>query len=650
MLVGVAEVRGAERIAPAGARAAPCLPVAGEAGLTATGLLAGHSAEVRRVSAVSKGLLEELQGLHSTGQAVHSVDPGEIVDVAADHAHAACFVCDPFPSAAKCGQCHPRHYREWSVSSHAYAQLSPVFNAMSNRLIAMNNGTLGDFCIRCHTPVGMALEEPIDMTNIDRHPTSREGVTCVVCHRINQAWGKSAARQALVPGGIHQAVYGPTGNATLQRVLNDPEQFGVLKTRCDDSRHGRDIHANAERFFQITTPAFCGACHDVFAPNGFRLEDAFSEYKQSPAARELGVSCQDCHMGKVPGEPLGYDVAPAAFVGNAATPPRKHTNHMIVGPDYSIVHAGVFPHNPRAVREECADPLDEGFATIREWLSFDDEAGWGTDAFERSGAADAVFQEPWADAVRRRKAREILNEQHQLLDTATRGRLHLLRVGYRLCPIGNVQIDRGKISFETGIANGTTGHGVPTGFDAERLVFLRVTVWDRDGRPVFQSGDLDPNGDVRDSHSAYVHAGRLPLDRQLTKLQTPFIVRNIRGGEREQILNVPFTLDPLPYTRPETRAFTILGRPLAARKHKHNVEVGGVRRAEYVIDRGQLTGCGPYTVRVQLIAGMVPVNLVHAISPAGFDYCLSPAEVARRVVQGHLVIHEQTCRLNVDCP
>src|SRR5690606_14904040 len=42
MLLGVGEVRGDDRAAPVGARVAPCLPVAGEAGLLAAGLLAGH--------------------------------------------------------------------------------------------------------------------------------------------------------------------------------------------------------------------------------------------------------------------------------------------------------------------------------------------------------------------------------------------------------------------------------------------------------------------------------------------------------------------------------------------------------------------------------------------------------------------------------
>ena len=49
---------------------------------------------------------------------------------------------------------------------------------------------------------------------------------------------------------------------------------------------GRAIHTKAEPFFQLTTSGFCGTCHDVNLVNGFRLEEAFSEFKNSPAAAE----------------------------------------------------------------------------------------------------------------------------------------------------------------------------------------------------------------------------------------------------------------------------------------------------------------------------------------------------------------------------
>jgi hypothetical protein len=347
-------------------------------------------------------------------------------------------------------------------------------------------------------------------------------------------------------------------------------------------------------------------------------------------------------MGLQPGVASGYQYASAAKVGNVSTHPRKRTNHMIAGPDYSLIHPGLFPHNPAAVREEHAafqDEVELGLATMREWLEFDHLAGWGTQAFEKEVSDDASFPLVWKSQAKRYRARDILDDQFQLLHESQLARRQLLSTAYQL---GNIQYngaDAKGIHFKVKVVNGTDGHGVPTGFDAERLVFLRVFVTDRNGKLIFASGDLDPNGDVRDSHSVYVHNGKLPLDRQLFSLQSRFLTRNVRGGEREQVLNVPFSLDPLPYTRPATRPFTVLGRPLGARKHKQNIEVEGYRWAQYTIRPSQLTGCGPYQAQVQLVTGMVPVNLVHEISSVGFDYNMSARDVADAVVAGHQVLH-----------
>ncbi len=563
--------------------------------------------------------------------------------------HAACFDDDPYPSAKKCAKCHEGQYREWSVSSHAYAQLSPVFNAMSNSTIKLTNGTNGDFCIRCHTQTGMALHEPINMSQMDRAPTSREGVTCTVCHRINQAWGKISSRQFIQPGNLQSPVYGPTGNAILQEVLANPDKYGPLKTGGEDpSIRAHEIHRDAIPFFQIKTAGFCGSCHDVFGSNGFRLEDAFSEFKTSPAARCKHQACQDCHMGLVQGVASGFAFAPAAKIGNATTPPRKRTNHMMIGPDYSIIHPGLFPHHLRAIREENGTP-EQGLATMREWLQFDPHSPWGTDAFEANVPKDYPFPPAWADAKKRREGREILNEQFQLLDEGSVARHQLLSTGYKVDDIEVEQANEHGLRYKIRVYNGTDGHGVPTGFDAERLVFLQTTVTDCQGKIVFKSGDLDPNGDVRDEHSVYVHHGELPLDKQLFSLQTKFIVRNIRGGEREQVLPVPYGLDPLPYIRPETRPHTVLGRPISARKQKQNLEAnGGERWAEYEVKREELCGShGPYTIDVKLYAGMVPVNLVNEIQSVGFDYGMSPRQIANNIVAGHVLVHERRAVVNI---
>jgi len=583
-------------------------------------------------------------GETAEGEEAVCKDPAVVMRAAVDLAHAGCFDGDPFPSAKKCQPCHEDHFREWSVSQHAYAQLSPVFNAFSNTLLKLTSGTNGDFCIRCHTPVGMALEEPLNISQMDRCPTSREGVTCVVCHRINQPWGKMSGRQSLVAGDIHQVVYGPLGPEVLAEVFENPDRYGVTKTAPDPGQRGRDIHKEVVPFFQITTPGFCGGCHDVFGPDGFRLEDAFSEFKRSPAARCKEQNCQDCHMGKVQGFASGYDTLPAARMGNVATRPRKHTNHMIVGPDYSVIHPGLFPHHPYAIREENAKPDDpsNGLATMREWLKFDVDAGWGTYAFESKVKDGQQFPEAWRHQAKRYQGREIIAYNQALLDEATYHRQQLLATGYQLGEVCIDRADRRGIHFRIKVSNGTDGHGVPTGFDAERIVFLQVTVRDSAGKVVFKSGDLDPNGDVRDHHSTYVHNGELPRDKYLFSLQSKFIATTIRGGERNQILAVPYSVDPLPFVRPLTAPFTVLGHPLTSRKQKQNIEVGGCRWGKYEIQPCELTGRGPYHVTVRLIAGMVPVNLVNAISEVGFDYGMSARQIADRIVAGHVIVHERT--------
>lgn len=545
--------------------------------------------------------------------------------------HQQLFLEERFPSAQSCRTCHPRQYREWSVSPHAYAQLSPVFNAMHGKILQLTNGTLGDFCIRCHTPVGMSIGEPLFGSNLDRHPTSREGLTCIACHRVNQSFGKVSGRRALVEGHLTQPVTGPTGGSEVQRVI-DSEDY---KVTTDAEGTGRQIHTDAERFFQLVEPGFCGACHDVTLPDGFRLEEAFSEYKTSPAAAR-GESCQDCHMGHTPGVAAGYAQGPAAEVGGVPTRTRRASNHMFVGPDYSIVHPGLYPHNPEL----------QDVATLREWLQFDVDAGWGTDDFEDELADDAEFPERWSDAEDRYDARELIEGQLELLAEATAARQQLLRRGYRL---GQIVVDEAApkaLKFRVEVKNGTDGHNTPTGFTAERLVFLRVEVRDASGDVVFVSGDLDPNGDVRDTHSVYVHNGELPRDEQLFSLQSRFLVRGIRGGEREQVLAVNHSIDSLPFVRPETFPSVLTGRPGGARIHRFGIEPGGSRWANYEVDPEQLTGNAPYQATVQLIAGMVPVNLVDAIKDVGFDYGMSPREVADKIVAGHLVLWESKVELH----
>jgi len=569
--------------------------------------------------------IENLDWLNNKA-AVSRDQPAQLKFDTAQDVHDALFTEARYPSAITCQPCHPGHYKEWSASPHAYALMSPVFNAMQGTVIKLTNGSTGDFCIRCHTPVGMNLGESHFKSALDRKPITREGVTCVTCHRRKGEFGKENGRLALDEGDLFEPVYGPTGNKELSRVISSGE-FAINTER---GQPGRAIHTKVKQMGQMSTSGFCGSCHDVNSVGGFRLEEAFSEYKASPAAI-LDISCQDCHMGTEPGVPSGFDFEPAAIVGGKLTKPRKRTNHMFVGPDYSILHPGIFPHNPAA----------QQLATLQEWLQFNHEAGWGTDDFE-DYVTDDVFPERWSDVADRYEARDILNENLELLNKVSVQRKNLLKVGYQLGSVIVEQSDYNGIEFKVEFKNGTNGHNVPTGFDAERVVFLQVTVTDKNGKIVFKSGDLDPNGDLRDSHSIYVHNGEIPRDKYLFNLQSLFLIRMARGGDREEVLAINYSQDPLPFARPPTISTLLLGRPPNTRKHRQTIAPLDSKWAKYKVKSSQLIGTeGPYTANIKLIAGMVPVNLIHAIQDVGFDYGASPREVADAVVEGHQVLWER---------
>ena len=629
-----------------------------------------------------------------------------------------------YPTAVSCSQCHPDHFEEWSVSPHAYAMISPVFNSMHAFITDRTSGTNGDFCIRCHTPVAMEREEEIYGSVLLRSPAVVEGVTCVSCHRIDGDFGTTSGRIALQDGPLSDAIYGPTGRENLERALHDPD-FGLV---TDPDERGKLAHSDAIQSPVISRSAQCGMCHDVNSPTGLRLESAFTEFKHSPAAKD-GHSCQDCHMGVTPGRVLpdeerfiedgrdrNFAFESAARVRNSprdrsegkATPPRKRTNHMFIGPDYSIVHPGLFPHSVAApeltygarfrevLANEGKDLLDyvksqrdveekEDLAiaareawkhALPDWLTFRWWEGWGTDAFEKNLSesernrrlADVGF--PWTDpdnpmgaSLRRKSARLILSRQFNLLNRAHAERTRILRRGLQFGEFAITRDNPRGFDFHLDVHNPMTGHAVPTGFDAERIMFLEVTVRDAHNRVIFRSGDRDPNGDLRDLHSSYVHA-QAPKegmyfdssewkeqaglvrrkddlfwrpDPHLFSLQSKFVVRNLAGGETQAVLPVNTSLDPLPFVRPPTTPEVHTGRGGGARKQFRTIPPLGKRRADYKLDANQLTDARPYQIDIRLISQMVPVNLVKKISSVGFDMNLSASEVAKRVAFGHVV-------------
>jgi hypothetical protein len=542
-----------------------------------------------------------------------------------------------FPSAFECKPCHELQFRQWSASSHAYANLSPFFVSVENSVLAKTNGTSADTCSRCHAPLAAVLKV-MQISNMKRAQFAREGedflgpvvegITCVVCHRFDKRYGKRSARAKITEGDIFAPIFGPTNNDIQAETQKDTR----LALITEPGKKGRPIHKRVEHYPFLRASIFCGNCHSSRLPTGLHNEETFDEYRTSPSAAD-GVTCQDCHMGKVPGEAKGFDIGPAAVIGKTETKHRRISNHYFAGPDFSVLHPGIFPHNPDTVK----------LATYEQWLQFDHEKGWGTDEFEDDVAADYEFPEFWQDQDLRYEAREILNDQFELLEWAKGQRDAVMKAGYK---VEEVVIDeanmRDGLEFRIKLRNAVLGHNAPTGFIHERMVFFQITVKDSQGNVVFKSGDRDPNGDLRDRHSHYVHNGEMKFDKQLFNLQSHFIARTFFGGERTQDRFIPFSAAVRPFVRPPTNSTAILMRPNSARTLKNSIEPGGHRWAEYAVDPDLLKPGETYTVNMRLVAQQMPASFIAINSGVGLDYNLSLREAAKRIVDLSMNLWETT--------
>src|SRR3954471_4635894 len=112
-----------------------------------------------------------------------------------------------YPTAAQCGECHKQIYEEWSSSQHAYASISPMFHAFEQKFQHLTQGTVGTFCVRCHQQVGTQLGESRETPLWKMSQISREGVSCITCHRVQEQYGKVNGERRVEPGKIYDPVF-----------------------------------------------------------------------------------------------------------------------------------------------------------------------------------------------------------------------------------------------------------------------------------------------------------------------------------------------------------------------------------------------------------------------------------------------------------
>ncbi len=334
-----------------------------------------------------------------------------------------------FSTAKECGECHPSHMQEWEQSMHAYAAHSPVFDAMAQKAFRDSAGEVGTFCTSCHSPIGAIQGEDGTVTAKDRSEISRDSVSCEVCH--------SAVDHST-----------PVGNLSLELTATGE----IMGPYNSDFTEG---HESVQSDF-VQSAELCGSCHDVFNYPGLRIEEAFTEYSTSPA-KNMGMTCQDCHMGTVPGAVSQREVGPIAVVEGRTYPDRERSSHRFIGPDYSLLDTFPYPNDIEKSRQAQEEMFDQIEVLLKNAVEI------SAVQVERSGAEPIV-----------------------------------------------------KVTLQSL----TSGHNVPTGFTSERQLWLDVVVKNVAGTVLFSSGQLDANGDLYDDHSWEVAADPNKLDTQLVNLQS----------------------------------------------------------------------------------------------------------------------------------
>jgi hypothetical protein len=237
---------------------------------------------------------------------------------------------DRLGSSDYCGACHTEIFHEWGASTHHFSSLNNPFYrhvALATRL-EQGTDTL-KLCAGCHDPIPLMSGE-MDQLDIRDWPANA-GITCVVCHRIDNVHGHNGGYSMAAPSLDTLAL----SSRPLLRDLHSA--FVKLVPGLHNAQFTRPLYS---------TPEYCGACHSLVSPkdvNGVAdvvLQDDYESWRHGPysghgetdAAGERRT-CIDCHMPLVPSrDPAARDglIRSHRFLGgNTALPQLNRDDEQL---------------------------------------------------------------------------------------------------------------------------------------------------------------------------------------------------------------------------------------------------------------------------------------------------------------------------------
>ncbi len=149
---------------------------------------------------------------------------------------------------------------------------------MKNTLTAVGSEELDQFCVQCHSPIGMLTgETPIGFNKENVDPLVKEGITCDACHLMEKPSATAS------------------DDAFYHYDVKSGTRYGSM---MEPAANG--FHSSKGLLFYSRSDA-CLPCHDLINKTGLLTEITYTEWLENPFSA-MGVECQDCHMETYAGQ------------------------------------------------------------------------------------------------------------------------------------------------------------------------------------------------------------------------------------------------------------------------------------------------------------------------------------------------------------
>ncbi|MBN2366511.1 MAG: hypothetical protein EH225_11260, partial [Calditrichaeota bacterium] len=183
---------------------------------------------------------------------------------------------DQYEKPEACQSCHAELYHQWTQSMMAQAY-THHWDEIEYFKLAVPHGQkdpkiadAADGCNGCHAPMAY-LAGKVPPPRPEENTRANESVSCDICHTIKGFKGDT-------PFNFN--------------YISDP---GRLKY---GNKEGKSSPHHDTKYLEfITTPKFCGTCHNEKSPFDVWVKSTQLEWEEGPYAKD-NVPCQECHMPK----------------------------------------------------------------------------------------------------------------------------------------------------------------------------------------------------------------------------------------------------------------------------------------------------------------------------------------------------------------